>query len=142
MIHYFVNVVGFGHTHARTHAPTHPHPHSHIPTHPHLKRELATIAQLRDSENVITVESSISTLEPHEETASDSDIWSYHKNLVHQLGVLASSTASTANDPIELEYNMCLVSPVSALTRDPFEIWEEMKTVYPNLYALNLPTNI
>jgi len=65
------------------------------------------------------------------------DLWEHHKNLAHQKSKKKSSKSTSKNqesasDQMVMQY---LGTPVINLSQDPIETWEEMKTVYPQLYS-------
>lgn len=61
------------------------------------------------------------------------DLWAHHKELAHSTSRRSSyRSGNRQNDEVSQYINM----PVSSLNQDCFIIWDEMKKVYPGLYAL------
>lgn len=80
-----------------------------------------------------------SSSEPDSDSSAETtyDFWSHHKTLAHtrqkkKSGVGSHNTSSNEND----EMSLYLATPVSPLTTNPLEQWEDMKLVFPQLYKL------
>lgn len=69
-----------------------------------------------------------------EEQQSDHfDLWEHHKTLVHK----KYKRKQTRTDSSEMtNVNAYLSQPLISLKEDPVQCWEDMKTVYPDLYVL------
>lgn len=63
------------------------------------------------------------------------DFWSHHKNLAHKQKEREGSSMQLSVKKQD-EMSLYLAAPVSPLSTNPFEQWEDMKTVFPHLYNL------
>lgn len=62
------------------------------------------------------------------------DLWSFHKSLREQH--MKSKQMITDNDIVSPEICMYLAAPLTSLHENPLQVWEELKTGYPNLYSI------
>lgn len=67
-----------------------------------------------------------------ESPAKTYDFWNHHKVLAHSKQKKGSIRQNLKQDELALY----LSNPIATLNGDVFNLWEEMKTVYPNLYKL------
>ncbi|KAI5695845.1 hypothetical protein M8J76_001754 [Diaphorina citri] len=80
------------------------------------------------------ISSSSSSASEGEETF---DLWAHHKTVVHTKRRRSGEGTSTSVEKDELNYY--LASPVQPLNQSqcPISAWDDMKSVYPNLYRLS-----
>ncbi|XP_030750852.1 zinc finger BED domain-containing protein 4-like [Sitophilus oryzae] len=100
----------------------------------HFQDPLALSTIIRHLKNEITnapdqSSSSSDLSDKGEEEQATFDLWAHHKNIAH-------TKKSRKTEEKFDELNQYLSVPVRSLKEDPQEIWDEMKTVYPNLYKL------
>ncbi|KAJ4449350.1 hypothetical protein ANN_00748 [Periplaneta americana] len=92
----------------------------------HLRNEIATI---KSSTNAI--ESSESS-DGFEDGSEEFDLWQHHKNLVH----IACKRNMTSKDGVQDGLSYFMSTAVEYLKLNPIKLWDEMKSVYPNLCQL------
>lgn len=75
-------------------------------------------------------DSPVSSISHSSESENESfDFWSPHKKMAH-------TRRFRSNEGERDELGLYLSNQVSALKTDPFQQWEDMKTVFPRLYSL------
>lgn len=94
----------------------------------HFQDALACASTINSLKQNLIAESEPSAESSTESESGDDsfDLWDYHKELAH-------SKRKKTNDASD-EVTQYLQSPVHILSQDPLMIWNEIKSVFPNLY--------
>ncbi|XP_060844004.1 zinc finger BED domain-containing protein 4-like [Rhopalosiphum padi] len=96
------------------------------------QKAIAEVKKLAKNSREETSSTECSSMD-EEQQCDNFDLWGHHKTLVHR----KYKKKQTRTDSVETtNVNAYLSQPLISLKEDPIQCWEDMKTVYPDLYVL------
>ncbi|XP_025418687.1 zinc finger BED domain-containing protein 4-like [Sipha flava] len=96
------------------------------------QKAIAEVKKLAKNSVQDTSSTECSSMDEEQKT-DNFDLWEHHKTLVHKKYKKKQTRTDSAKTT---NVNAYLSQPLISLKEDPIQCWEEMKTVYPDLYIL------